>query len=404
MPAANPTTKPPSGGAHATPPPSPNADVVMALDEIVRRAVQKRASDIHLEPKADRVRVRMRVDGQMVELPHHPPEMAGELVSRIKVLGRMDIAERRLPQDGKVTLPLDGVHVHLRASTLPCSHGEKIVLRVMRGQGLIPFERLGMTIETQDKVRELLGRTQGLLVTCGPTGSGKTSTLYSFLQQVDTSKVNVVTLEDPIEFEIPQITQSQTSAKSGYTFAAGLRAILRQDPDVIMVGEIRDAETAGIALRASLTGHLVLSTLHTSDSAETIVRLVDLGIESWVIANALTAVFAQRLVRLLCQPCRVSKRLEWPLMDGDEVGLPAGTEVWQPGGCEQCSNSGYRGRIGLFEVLVLDDEVRELVKSKATAPAIRALLRSRHVPSLRRVGIERVRLGHTSVEEVIRTT
>ncbi len=377
---------------------------VVVLDEIVRRAVRAKASDIHLEPKRDRLVVRFRVDGEMLEEPAVPLDVAPEVVSRVKVLARMDIAERRLPQDGQLTLAPDGAAVHLRASSFPSSLGEKIVMRLLSGQTLISFEKLGMDRMTQAIVRELISRPQGFLVTSGPTGAGKTSTLYSFLRLLDTRRTNVVTLEDPIEIELPQITQGQTNLKAGFTFATGLRAILRQDPDVIMVGEMRDAETAAIALQAALTGHLVLSTLHTSDAVESVVRLVDLGVEPWIVANALTAVLSQRLVRLVCKGCQEEVVLDHPLYDGDEIVLPKGEKVIRPRGCNACMRTGYKGRVGIFEVVVVDDDMREMVKVKASPRDYRALLKKRGIPSLRRVGLQKARDGLTTVDEVVRVT
>ncbi len=380
-------------------------DAVFILDDMVRRAVALGASDIHIEPKRDRVMVRFRIDGTLVEQLSIPLEVAPQVVSRIKVLARMDISERRIPQDGQFTLE-SGLPflVNLRASTFPCTQGEKVVLRLLLGQGLIAFERLGMAADMQKQMREIISRPQGFIIACGPTGSGKTSTLYAFLQLVDTTRNNVITLEDPIEVELYTITQGQTNARTGFTFAAGLRAALRQDPDIILVGEVRDAETAGIALQAALTGHQVMSTLHTSDVVETIVRLVDLGIEPWIIANALTVVLAQRLVRVVCPDCRDTVKLDCDVWDGDEVLLTEGTEVVKPRGCASCHQTGYRGRIGIFQMLEIDDEIRTLIKSKAAAHEYRGLLQTRRVPSLRRAGMDKVEAGVTTVEEVLRVT
>jgi general secretion pathway protein E len=377
---------------------------VLVLDEIIRRAARAKASDVHLEPKRDRLNVRFRVDGEMVEEQSVPLDIALEVVSRVKVLARMDIAERRMPQDGQLTLAPNGERVHLRASTFPSSLGEKVVLRILSGQTLIAFDRLGLDSVSQKLVRELVDRPQGFIVASGPTGAGKTSTLYSFLRLIDTRRTNVVTLEDPIEVELPQITQGQTNLKAGFTFATGLRAILRQDPDVIMVGEIRDAETAGIALQASLTGHLVLSTLHTSDAVESVVRLVDLGVEPWIIANALTAVLAQRLVRLVCKSCQEETVLEQPIIDGDEVLIAAGSKVMKARGCQKCLKTGYKGRTGIFEVVVVDDDMREMVKVKASPREYRQLLKKRGVANLRRVGFQHVKDGATTIDEVVRVT
>ena len=377
---------------------------VIVLDEIVRRAVRAHASDIHLEPKRDRMNIRFRVDGEMIEEQAVPLDIAPEVVSRIKVLARMDIAERRVPQDGQLTLSPEGNLVHLRASSFPASLGEKIVLRILSGQALIPFEKIGLDPVTQAIVRELVDRPQGFLVTSGPTGAGKTSTLYSFMRLIDTRRTNVMTLEDPIEVEVPQITQGQTNVKAGFTFATGLRAILRQDPDVIMVGEIRDAETAGIALQASLTGHLVLSTVHTADAVETAVRLVDLGVEPWIVANALTGILAQRLVRLVCKNCQELVTLDADVVDGEETVLTKGMKVVKPRGCAACLRTGYKGRTGIFEVVMVDDDMRELIKHKASPREYRMLLKKRGIATLRRIGLQKVKEGLTTVEEVVRVT
>jgi len=377
---------------------------VLVLDEIVRRAVARGASDIHLEPKHDRLGIRLRVDGYMVHEQSVAADLGPLVVSRVKVLARMDIAERRVPQDGQLTLEPDGKRIHLRASTFPCSQGEKMVLRILMGNKLIPFEQLGMDVPTMNYIRDVVTRPQGFLVTSGPTGAGKTSTLYAFLQLIDTARVNVMTLEDPIEVEVPGITQGQTHVRAGFTFAVGLRACLRQDPDVILVGEMRDAETAAIALQAALTGHFVMSTLHTSDTVESVVRLIDLGLEPWIVANALSAVLAQRLVRVVCEHCRDVTRLDSDLWDGDEVLIAAGTEVMRPRGCPKCFKTGYKGRSGVFEVLAMDDDIRELIKQKAPAREYRAARKARKLPSLRRLAFERVKAGITTVDEVLRVT
>lgn len=380
-------------------------DAVGIVDDIVRRAVRMGASDIHLEPKRDRMQIRFRVDGAMSEQGSIVPELSQQVVSRIKVIARMDIAERRLPQDGQFTVDVGlPARVNLRASTFPCSQGEKAVLRILFGHNVIAFDKLGIDPKTRARVREIVSRPQGFIISCGPTGSGKTSTLYAFLQLIDTSRMNVVTLEDPIEVELAGITQGQTNSRTGFTFAAGLRAILRQDPDVILVGEVRDAETAGIALQSALTGHQVFSTLHTSDAVETIVRLVDLGIEPWIIANALSAVLAQRLVRLVCRHCVVSEPAPNEVWDGDELLLMPGTMVPAARGCPRCHQTGYQGRTGIFEVLEVDDEIRDMIKAKATSAAFRVLQRRRKISSLRKVGIERVLSGETTLDEVLRVT
>ncbi len=380
-------------------------DVVSLLNDIVFRAVTMKASDIHLEPKAEDMRVRVRVDGWMIEHTVVPLELVPQVISRIKVLARMDITEKRIPQDGQMSMEVGlGKPVPMRASTFPSQHGEKVVLRLFGGQAVIPFADLGLSSAMQVRLKELITKPQGFVVTCGPTGSGKTSTLYAALQLVDVQGKNVVTLEDPVEVELPQVTQGQIQPRAGFTFAGGLRSVLRQDPDVILVGEVRDTETAAIALQAALTGHMVLSTLHTSDTVATVVRLVDLGVEPWIVANALTAVVAQRLVRLACKECLEPAELASDVWDGDEVVYPAGSKIVRPRGCPACHGIGYKGRTGIFEVLELDDDLRELIKRKASATDFRRELKERHVVSLRRNGIQKVERGLTTVDEVIRVT
>ncbi len=380
-------------------------DPVVLVNELVRLAVAQRASDIHLEPKHDMMQVRLRVDGALMDVQPIHLSVAVNVVSRVKVLAKMDISERRLPQDGQIALELDGGRrVHLRASTFPASQGEKLVLRILSGQQLTAFEQLGVEPHGQATLRDVVSRPQGFVVTSGPTGAGKTSTLYALLQLIDPRDVNVVTLEDPMEIELYGVTQGQVNVRTGFTFASGLRAILRQDPDVILVGEMRDSETAGIAMQAALTGHLVLSTLHTSDTVETIVRLVDLGVEPWIVANALSAVLAQRLVRLMCKHCQRPAKLERDVWDGDQVLLTAGSDIIRPAGCDQCMRTGYRGRTGIFEVVELDDELRELVKAKAPAREYREIYERRKIPSLRWAGMLKVQAGITTVDEVLRVT
>jgi type II secretory ATPase GspE/PulE/Tfp pilus assembly ATPase PilB-like protein len=380
-------------------------DPVVLVNELVRLAVNQRASDIHLEPKHDLMQVRLRVDGSLVDVQPIGLSVASNVVSRVKVLAKMDIAERRMPQDGQIAIDLEpNKRVHLRASTFPVSQGEKMVLRILSSQQVTSFEKLGIEPEAQITLREVVGRPQGFVVTSGPTGAGKTSTLYALLQLIDPREVNVVTLEDPIEVELYGVTQGQVNVRTGFTFASGLRAILRQDPDIILVGEMRDSETAGIAMQAALTGHLVLSTLHTSDTVETIVRLVDLGIEPWIVANALSAVLAQRLVRVVCPNCQRRVAIERDVWDGDQLLLTAGTEVVRPAGCDSCMRTGYRGRTGIFEVVELDDDIRDLVKAKAPAREYREIYTRRKIPSLRWAGMLKVQQGITTVDEVLRVT
>ena len=380
-------------------------DAVVLVHELIRLAVAQRASDIHLEPKHDMMHVRMRVDGTLVDVQPIALAVAPNVSSRVKVLAKMDIAERRLPQDGQIALEIEpGKRVHLRASTFPSSQGEKVVLRILSSQQIISFDDLGLEANARATLRDVLHRPQGFVVTSGPTGAGKTSTLYALMQLIDPHEVNVVTLEDPIEVELYGLTQGQVNVRAGFTFATGLRAILRQDPDVILVGEMRDAETAGIAMQAALTGHLVLSTLHTSDTVETIVRLVDLGVEPWIVANALSAVLAQRLVRVVCPHCKRAAKLERDLWDGDDLLMPAGSDIVRMQGCDRCMRTGYRGRTGIFEVVEFDDDLRDLVKAKAPARAYREIYLRRKIPSLRRAGMLKIMAGITTVDEVLRVT
>ena len=389
-----------AGGKH-------DLDAVKVLDHLVKRAVTIKASDIHLEPRRKSLRVRFRIDGVMADQGALPIDLAPALVTRVKVLGRMDMTIRRLPQDGQFSLELsDGELVHLRASTFPAIHGENLVMRVLLGHQLISMDNLGIEEEEYDTIERLTTLPSGLIIVCGPTGSGKTSTLYSMIQQLDTENLSVVTLEDPIEVEFQDVTQGQANNRTGFTFASGLRAILRQDPDVIMVGEMRDAETAQIALQASLTGHLVLSTLHTSNTVETVARVVDLGAEPWIVGNALQAVIAQRLVRTLCS-CAKDFKLPNDITAGveeDTICLKKGSIIKKPNGCEECHNTGYVGRTGIFEVLEMDDDLRDLIKSRANTRVYRDYVRSTGERRLREAGLLRVKRGETSLEEVLRVT
>ena len=377
------------------------------LDELVKRAVDQRASDIHIEPRQGRYRLRMRVDGVMVDDQPWPTDLALLVVNRVKVLARMDISERRRPQDGMFTAHMAAARpVSVRASSFPSMHGEKLVLRLLLGGRVMSLEQLGMAPDQVETVQRLSGRQGGLVVVTGPTGSGKTSTLYAMLRELETRRRNVVTLEDPIEIEMQGITQGQVNPKAGFTFAGGLRAILRQDPDVILVGEMRDQETARIATQASLTGHLVLSTLHTSSVPATVTRLLDMGMERYVVAGALAGIVAQRLVRRTCPECRqlvpgdrlavARTRVGFPLPDG--AGLTHGV------GCASCLHTGFRGRTGLFEVVEVTDELRGIIKADGGGAAVRRHLAHQQVPTLRRAGVPLLRAGVTSLPELLRMT
>ncbi len=385
--------------------PVDSSDIVRALDEIIRRAVVARASDIHIETKPDRVRVRYRVDGVMAEQPFLPLGAAAPLISRIKVLARMDIAEKRQPQDGTFKCELGrGRTVSLRASTFPSFDGEKAVMRLLQANAIMSLEALGMGGGQVQTIRKLVRQNGGLMLVTGPTGAGKTSTLYSMLAELDTSRLNIVTLEDPIEVQLPDITQGQVNPRAGFTFATGLRAILRQDPDVILVGEMRDAETAQIAIQASLTGHLVLSTMHTNSTIATIARLMDIGLEPYIVANALLGVMAQRLVRVVCPLCAQPYQLDQDVTPEIGFALPEGSTLQRAVGCDKCMYTGFRGRRGVFEVVEVTDAVQALIKRKAPAKDYKALLREMGVPTLRRVGMRQALKGRTTASEVLRVT
>jgi type IV pilus assembly protein PilB len=381
--------------------------VVRMVNVILSDAVRARASDIHLQPELDGLRVRYRVDGLLRDVMTVPKSAALAMVSRVKIISGIDIAERRRPQDGRARLTVDGDGVDARVSTLPSMHGEKVVIRLLaRGEGVLPLSRVGFTERQLDAILETLVTPQGLVLITGPTGSGKTSTLYSAVSQMRTPDRNIVTLEDPVEVQLRGITQVQTNERAGLTFAAGLRSILRQDPDVILVGEIRDTETAELALRASLTGHMVFSTLHTNDASAAVTRLVDMGVEPFLIASSLTLVVAQRLVRVPCEHCaapyqpspRTLQLLGLSVEDIEHAHVVRGR------GCEQCGQTGYLGRTAIFEVLPIDTGLRAVLTARPTESAIRAAARATGVASMRSDGVARALRGETTLEEVLRVT
>ncbi|HEV2889496.1 MAG TPA: ATPase, T2SS/T4P/T4SS family [Frankiaceae bacterium] len=380
---------------------------VKLVNVILSDAVHARASDIHLQPELDGLRVRYRVDGLLRDVMTVPRSAVASVTSRVKIMSGLDIAERRRPQDGRTRLSVDGDQIDARISTLPSMHGEKVVIRLLaRGEGVLPLSRVGFSERQMDAILDALVAPQGLVLITGPTGSGKTSTLYSAMTQMRTPDRNIVTLEDPVEVQLRGITQVQTNERAGLTFAAGLRSVLRQDPDVILVGEIRDSETAELALRASLTGHVVFSTLHTNDASAAVTRLVDMGIEPFLIASSLTLVVAQRLVRVPCSHC-ASPYTPSPrtlqLLGLTESDL-AGATVVRGRGCEQCGQTGYLGRTAIFEVLPVDQSLRAVLTSRPTENAIREAARAAGVASLRGDGVARALRGETTLEEVLRVT
>ena len=380
------------------------APVTQLVNLIMLEAVKARASDIHFEPFESALRVRYRIDGLLYEQTSPPKHMEQALVSRLKVMAHMDIAEKRLPQDGMARVRVGERQIDIRASTIPVAEGERVVLRLLnRDSSLLPLTDLGMPAAMLRSFEEVLRESHGLVLVCGPTGSGKTTTLYAAIRQLDTVGKNIITIEEPVEYQLPDIGQMQVKPKIGLTFARGLRHILRQDPDVVLVGETRDAETAEIAVRASLTGHLVFTTLHTNDAPSAVIRMMDMGVEPYLLAAALRASLAQRLVRRLCPACRASAQAA----EADLASLGAagarvrGRTVWTPRGCSACL-SGYRGRLGLFELLVVDDEMQDIMRrGAAEAKSIRTSASGSRVPTLLDDGVAKVLAGETSLAEVL---
>ncbi|MGH8457333.1 MAG: ATPase, T2SS/T4P/T4SS family, partial [Stenotrophobium sp.] len=377
---------------------------VRLVSAILASAAAKKASDIHIEPQPLGTVVRIRVDGVLREMTHVPAELTSFLVSRIKILADMDISERRTPQDGRFLCQIGKNSMDMRVSTLPTHSGEKVVMRLLDpSASRVGFEKLGLVQENSSALQTVLAMPQGMLLVTGPTGSGKSTTLYACLNTLRSPSVNIITVEDPIEYRVEDINQVQINAKAGLTFAGTLRSMLRQDPNVIMVGEIRDQETAEIALQAAQTGHLVLSTLHTNDAIAAITRLLDLGIQGFLISASVSAVIAQRLVRKLCTCAE-----KVPMTDEHAARLLAGgivdfdTHVHVPAGCAKCDMSGYKGRVGIYELLLLDEQIRSAVRSGARDEEIRNLARSGGMRLMQEDALEKVKNGVTTMEEVLR--
>lgn len=385
------------------------APVVRAVNDLLEKAVELRASDIHIELFRTGLAVRIRVDGLLQVIPTPANVLPQALISRIKILAGLNIAERRLPQDGAAHLHIARSEIDIRVATMPTPYGESAVIRLLpKNRGILEIAKLGLCTRDQDNVRQLLALPHGIIVLTGPTGSGKTTTLATMLTALNDSTRKILTIEDPIEYEIRGVNQSQVKPEIGLTFAAALRAFVRQDPDVIMVGEIRDAETANIAIHAALTGHLVLTTLHTETSGTAVARLIDLGVENFLLRSTLRAVIAQRLVRVLCERCKTEKKLTTTEIADDPrypmLGLGVGDSVHEPKGCERCNGTGYRGRTGVFEVLEITDDIRKLMQANLDSGAIMRAAREAGMTTMFEDGAAKSRSAVTSPAEVFRVT
>jgi len=385
-----------------------DAPIIRLVQVIISDAVRMRASDIHFEPLESRFRVRFRIDGQLQELPNPPPRrLQLPVISRIKVMGKMSIAEKRLPQDGRIQVKVEGTEYDLRVSSLPTAYGESIVMRVLDKSGLmLGLPELGFLPDDQEAYERMIAMPDGMLLVTGPTGSGKTTTLYSCLHHLNKPDRKIITVEDPIEYQMPGINQVPVKKEIGMSFSAALKAMLRQAPNIIMIGEIRDLETAEIAINASLTGHMVFSTLHTNDAPSAVTRLVDIGVKPYLVATSLRAALAQRLVRRICPTCR--ERYEPTLREMHAIGLDPETAraatFMRGRGCDDCHEQGFKGRIGVFEIFKVNEDVERLIYSNGTASHLRTLSRQLGMRSMREDGVRKVMTGMTTVEEVLSVT
>ncbi|HEV7300187.1 MAG TPA: GspE/PulE family protein [Tepidisphaeraceae bacterium] len=379
--------------------------VIRFVNYLIFDAIKQGASDIHIEPKEKALKIRYRIDGVLFEAMNPPHSMAAAVCSRLKIMANLDISERRLPQDGRIRAVVHGRKVDLRMSTLPTVVGEKVVMRILDNKSInVSLDDLGFGENALTIWKNAIDQPHGIVLVTGPTGSGKTTTLYSSLRQMDANKLNISTVEDPVEYHLSSVNQTQMHEKIGMTFAKALRALLRQDPDVVMLGEIRDAETATIAVQAALTGHLVLSTLHTNDAPSSVTRLINIGVEPYLISAAVNAILAQRLVRKICQHCKQEHVLsdetrEFLTMQGFGDGV-----VYKGAGCDRCRKTGYAGRLGIYELLVMDDGLRDLVTANPDVNQLRKLCRERGLVTLRQDGFEKVMKGQTTVDEILRVT
>jgi type IV pilus assembly protein PilB len=380
-----------------------DASVIQLVHRVIKEGVERGASDIHFEPGDDEMRVRYRIDGVLQEAATVPSSAVPAVTSRVKILSDLDIAERRIPQDGRISLEVADKPIDLRVATLPCAHGENVVMRILdQSKVMIELEELGMLPQALERFTKAFSQAHGAVLVTGPTGSGKSTSLYGALNQLNTIEKNIITIEDPVEYQLDGITQVQVNPRAGLTFASGLRSMMRADPDIIMVGEIRDRETAQIAIEAALTGHLVLSTLHTNDAPGAVTRLIEMGIEPFLVGSAVDCVVAQRLARLLCEECKARTTITADVMrlNGFNVGLDL--EAYEPVGCARCGGSGYKGRIGLYEVMWVSDTIRALAVAREPSETIAHAAVHEGMMRLREDGLEKVRRGLTSISEIAR--
>jgi general secretion pathway protein E len=382
------------------------APVIRLVNQLINRALEQRASDIHIEPFEHELKVRYRIDGVLHDVDTPARRLQAAIVSRVKIMAKLNIAERRLPQDGRIKLRMMGREIDLRVSTLPTLYGESVVMRILdRSSIVVNLESLGFPADTLAQFEQLIVKPYGMILVTGPTGSGKTTTLYGALDKINSPDKKIITIEDPVEYQLFGVNQIHVKPSIGLTFANGLRSIVRQDPDVIMVGEIRDAETAEIAIQAALTGHLVFSTLHTNDAAGAVSRLLEMGVEDYLLASSLLGVLAQRLVRRICQRCRRPVEVPGETLRevmGGAAGAPV--ELTEGAGCEDCARTGYRGRSGIYELLIVNDAIRKLILDHASADMIRDAAIRQGMRTLREDGWKKVREGVTTISEVVRVT
>ncbi|MBI2336867.1 MAG: type II secretion system ATPase GspE [Deltaproteobacteria bacterium] len=385
------------------------APIIRLVNSLLFRAVKQKASDIHVEPFEKELVVRFRIDGVLYDIMRPAKKFQNSITSRIKIMASLDIAEKRLPQDGRIRIKIAGKDIDIRVSTLPTSFGESVVMRLLdKSKVVLSFDTLGIEGKHKEYVEGLIGRSHGIILVTGPTGSGKTTTLYAMLSRINTIDVKIITIEDPVEYQLQGINQIQVNPKIELTFAAGLRSILRQDPDVVMVGEIRDKETAEIAIQASLTGHLVISTLHTNDSASSITRLIDMGVEPFLVASSLVGIVAQRLIRTVCKNCGILYEPSAPEIATLGASLEdfKGVKIYKanPKGCGECLNTGYTGRRGIYEMLTVDEEIRALIMQNVSGTVIKKKAMELGMKTLREDGVEKIKQRMSTIEEVLRVT